>query len=260
MWNLETLTDEQILRCLNTVSSHTFYMLVGDALASKKNLSIVRMADGEKLLMDLCNTGDEPTELITPTGTFNKEWLERYGVSDIPKDTLKNRILQAADDADYFSASLAGIQFPHFNVDEFSPRGIYVDNFFPNHWDETMKINLFKKAGHVLLIHRNTHTADAMQIRAKYVLGVKVTYLKLQHWSEADDVIEKASHIDAPLTLFSAGPASKFIGPAIAKSGNIPKVTLDIGQAMDRWTFLSLMYEADKIRFANKTNVQSVKV
>lgn len=250
MWNLEPLDDSQILRCLNTVSSHTFYMLVGDALSTQKSLSIVRMADGEKKLMKLCD-GD-PTELIKPIGEFTHEWLERYGVSDIPKGILKGRLIEAADNATYFSASLAGIQFPEYNVDEFSPRAVYVDNFFPNAWDETMKIKLFKKAGHVLLIHRNTHTADAMQIRAKYVLGVKVTYIKLEHWSQAQDVIEKASEIDAPLVLFSAGPASKFIGPAIAEGGNIPKVTLDIGQAMDRWTFLSLMEEADKIRFAKK--------
>lgn len=251
MWELTKLSDDQILRCLNTVSSNAFYMLVGDALDSGKNLSIVRMADGEKMLMDLCNEGNSD-DLITPTIEFNADWLKRMGVSDIPKKILKARLLEAAMNATYFSASLSGIQIPKYFVDNFSPRGVYIDNFFPNDWDEEMKINLFKKAGHVLFIHRSTNTADAIQIRAKYVLGVKVTYLKLTHWTEAESVIEKAKAIDAPLTLFSAGPASKIIGPAIATSGNIPKVTLDIGQAADRWTFLNLMKEADRIRFAKK--------
>lgn len=257
MWNLEALSDEQLLRCLNTISPHVFYMIVGNALHTKRSLSVVRMADGEKLLMDLCDRGGDPTAPIAPTLQFPKDWLERFGVSDIPKNVLKNRLIRAANECDYFAASLAGIQFPEFNVDYFSERGVYVDNFFPNNWDETMKINLFKKAGHVLMIHRNTHTADAMQIRAKYALGVKVTYIKLTNWKEAEDVIEKAHKVDAPLVLYSAGPASKIIGPAIASGGNIPKVTLDIGQAMDRWTFVSLMDQAHRLRAeeAAKRNV-----
>jgi hypothetical protein len=223
-------------------------MLVGNALDKKENLSVVRMADGEKLLMDLCNK-DTESEFIEPTEQFSADWLKNFGVSDIPKKLLKERLLLAANKADYFAASLAGIQYPQYNVDNFSPRGYYVDNFFPNQWDETMKQNLFKKAGHVLFIHRNTNTADAMQIRAKYVLGVKVTYLKLTHWSEADEIIEKANKIDAPLVVYSSGPASKIIGPAIATNGNIKKVTLDIGQAADRWTFSNLREEADRIRY-----------
>ncbi len=248
MWELKSLNSNEILRCLNTISSHTFYMLVGNALSRKESLSIVRMADGEKLLLDLCNKNHD-NEFIQPTEQFSAEWLKNFGVSDIPISTLKERLLSAAKNSDYFAASLAGIQFPQYNVDEFSPRGFYVDNFFPNQWDEPMKENLFKKAGHVLFIHRNLHTADAMQIRAKYALNVKVTYLALSHWSQADDVIKKAHKIDAPLVVYSAGPASKIIGPEIAKYGNIPKVTLDIGQAADRWTFSHLREKADKIRF-----------
>jgi hypothetical protein len=103
-----------------------------------------------------------------------------------------------------------------------------------------MKIQLFKTAGHVLFIHRNTSTADAMQIRAKWGLGVKVTYLKLASWRDSESVIEKAKSIDAPLVLFSAGPASKYIGPEISTSGLIPRVTLDIGNVADYWTLTSL--------------------
>ena len=112
-----------------------------------------------------------------------------------------------------------------------------------------MRINLYKKAGHVLFIHKSTHSADAIQIRLKFVLGVKVTYLKLFHWTQAEEVINRASYIDAPLTIFSAGPASKIIGPRIANTGNIPKVTLDIGHASDSFLLPSLREEADRIRY-----------
>ena len=229
MWEPQELTESQIQRCLNTISSNTFYMLVGDALSSGKNLSAIRMADGERMLMDICNSDD--SEYIQPSHEFNEEWLKQFGVSNIPRTVLKDRLVKAATEADYFSPSLSGIVMPLYNVDDFRVQDKYVDNFFPNAWDEEMKIDLFKKAGHVLVIHANTGLADAIQIRARFSLGVKVTYLKLTNWSEAEGVIEKAKNIDAPLTLFSAGPASKYIGNEIAHGGNIPKVALDIGQA-----------------------------
>lgn len=248
MWELQKLTSKQIERCKNTISSNAFYFLVGDALVSGKNLSVVRMGDGERILMDMCNIGDE-NDLISPTELLSKEWLERMGVSDIPKRILKDRILSAAKRCDYFCPSISGINRKDYFVDDFSFRAKYVDNFFLNSWNEEMKIELYKKAGHVLFIHRNTASADALQLRAKYVLDVKVTYLKLTHWSEADSIIKKASEIDAPLTIFSGGSANKILASEISKRGRIPKVVLDIGNTADSFLLPSLKEATDILRY-----------
>ena len=120
-----------------------------------------------------------------------------------------------------------------YDLYDMFPREEYVDNFFPNLWTEDQKETLFRAAGHVLLIHNSRSLADAMQARAKKYFGVKVSYLPLSNWDQANGVVTEAISIAAPLVLFSAGPASKCIGP------RIPGVTLDIGQAAPRWTFVA---------------------
>lgn len=100
-----------------------------------------------------------------------------------------------------------------------------------------MVIDLFKAAGHVLMIHRNVHTADAMQNRAKWFLGVRVTWVKMDKWQDSESVIQQANAVNAPLVLFSSGPAGKYIGPRIANGSSTPKVVLDIGNAMDMFCF-----------------------
>jgi hypothetical protein len=238
MFYLKTLSEEQLKICRNTISSNTFFMIVGDALDSGKNLSVVRMADGEHSFMVAPDSNDP----ASPPPNCDKSWLKKYGCEGITNVELKRRLEKAANECTYFAASVSGIDWKNYEVHSlFKERDRYVDNFFPNAWTEKMKIDLFLKAGHVLFIHCNTATADAMQIRAKWGLGVRVTYLKLCDWRQSEEVIEKASKINAPLTVFSAGPASKYIGPVIAETGSIPKVTLDLGAAAEHWLLSSLI-------------------
>ena len=49
MFEPKALTENQINLCEQTMSSNTFYMLVGNALVNSKPLSVVRMGDGERL-------------------------------------------------------------------------------------------------------------------------------------------------------------------------------------------------------------------
>jgi|SRR5579863_495296 len=243
MWSPQELSPEQIHRCMNTVSAYAFYFIVGDALVSGKNLSCVRMADGEKMLMDICNESD--SEYIEVSPQFDEKWHKQFGIVGIPRKVLKERLMMAATGANYYSPSLSGVTMGNYNVDGFNKQKKYVDNYFAYIWFDELKQQLYQQAKHVCMIHGNPNTANALKSRAKKFLDVEVTWIQLTNWDQADNVIKQARQVDAPLTIFSAGPASKYIGPSIAFSGNIPKVTLDIGQAMDRWTLLSL-YEADK--------------
>jgi hypothetical protein len=230
MYELTQLNDWQINLCENTISSNTFYMLVGDALLRNESLSVVRMGDGEVRLFQDVSDSDG---VIVPTKRHDREWLRKLGLLGIPKRLLKQRMLQAANECTYFAPSISGIWRQDYNNHGLSKRKHYVDNFFVNSWTEEMIVNLFKAAGHVLLIHGSAEPADAMQIRAKKI-GVKVSYLKLTNWEESDTVVGEAHKINAPLVLFSAGPASKYIGAEIGG------VTLDLGNSVDRWTLSSL--------------------
>jgi hypothetical protein len=224
------LTPQQLAICQKTISSNAFLCIVMDALERKADLSVVRAADGEKKLLKHC-AGQ--AGVLEPFGEFTAEWLAKYGCTGIGKGTLATRIIESVTGSTYFAPSISGITMPSYDVyGMFPARDHYVDNFFPNLWNEQQKIDLFKKAGKVLFIHGNRGLADAMQNRAKTYYGVQVSYVQLTKWDQAESVIMEANlHVRAPLTIFSAGPASKLIGPMIAG------VTLDIGAAAVRWTF-----------------------
>jgi hypothetical protein len=208
---------------------------VKDAIAFKKELSVVRMADGEKMLLDQCNQAQYVGTVDPPMG-YEFKWLENMGLSGIRRDELVTRLLGAANGCTYFAPSISGIEDENYNVyDRFPLRAHYVDFFFPDVWSNEQKAELFKIAGHVLLIHGNAHLADSMQLRVQANLGVKVSWLRLLNWTQTQEVISRAAEIDAPLVIFSGGPGGKYIGPKIAKDGN--RVVLDIGHAADRWTF-----------------------
>jgi len=223
MYIPQTLTPSQIERCFNTVSSNAFFLIVADKLVRRESLSVVRMADGEKALFESLNN------------PFDESWNERLGTAGISREQLIENMWRAINYCDFFASSISGVIMNNYFMDNYRPQRRYIDNFFPHAWFESMKVNLYKEAKHVLIIHRNENTANALIRRAEQYLNVKVSYLHLSNWDQAENVVKQANEIDAPLVIFSAGPASKWIGPEIAKQG---KITLDIGQAMDKWTLL----------------------
>lgn len=247
MFDLARLSHEKEEILESTISSNAFYMIVGSALLNRAQLSVVRMADGEHHLMEeILENGRDEKWLREPIKGYDDDWMERMGCAGISRSTLLGRLNEAANECDYFAPSLSGINRLEYSVHEFfRSRSRFVDNFFVNAWTDEMKIKLYKAAGHVLFIHRNPNSARALTLRLKYVLEVKVSYLQLSKWQEAEDVVSKAAAIDAPLVIFSAGPASKIIGPRIARQH---KVTLDLGHASDSWLLEKLHKEALEIQ------------
>lgn len=233
------LSNAQFKLCRRVMSSRAFYAIVKNALESKEALSVVRIGDGEKFLFDLVKDDMYSRDIVVRPG--HEKWLDNLGVTGITQRELYRRLWFASTECDYFAPSVSGLYLDGFNLyDTFPSRDIYVDNFFVNDWVEEMKAVIFRQAGHVLLIHNNANTADSMQLRAQANLQCKVTYLPLSHWSQAESVIAQAGEINAPLVLFSGGPAAKYIGPIISRGGHIPKVVLDLGNAADHWTFSTL--------------------
>jgi len=226
------LSTDQLNYCLHTISPNAFFLMVLHSMERKWGLSVVRAADGERKLLEHCRNFPPETQLF-PFGGLTTEWFKKYGIDGITTGELKRRIEDAVTMCTYFAPSISGIRLPHYNTYYMAPtRLYYVDNFFPNLWSEEQKVELFQKAGRVTFVHGDRKLADAMQKRAKEYYGVAVSYLPLTCWQESEDVIAKANKIASPLTIFSGGPASKYIGPRITG------VTLDIGAAAYRWSFL----------------------
>jgi hypothetical protein len=214
------------------MSSRAFFPIVKAAVVNRRPLSCVRFGDGEKWLFDNAPRGPE---ILTRVGY--EDWLEPLGITGIPGEVLQERLQVAAIECDFFAPSVTGLYREDYNLyDIFPERPVYIDNFFVNDWTDIMKEELIRAAGHVLVIHHNTTTADSMQLRVQANLDTKVSFIKLSNWTQTDYVIRKAANINAPLVLFSGGPAGKYIGHRISRGGHIPKVALDIGNGMDHWT------------------------
>jgi len=224
--SLSTLDAQQLSLCESTISSNTFYYIVGHHLSSKSGLSVVRMGDGEKSILADANKKN-PSMTVN---TFNEKWLINMGCLGISFGEIKSRIIRAGNECDWFAPSISGISDSRFNLyDYFKKRDTYVDNFFVNQWTSEMIANLYDIAGDVLLIHRNVAFADMFQKRLPYT---KLQFLKLSSWEETEGVIEAAKKKSSQLVLFSAGCAGKYISNAIAQSG---KVVLDLGNSAERW-------------------------
>lgn len=270
------LSPEQQRLCLKTISSSSLFYLALDALKKHKGFSIVRMADGEKHLYDLILSNSPETHLLPDIkggtkwlaearqaacnrdGVCTEKWLKNMGLYDITLGELQSRMDYAAINATFFAPSPSGLVNPEYNVYDYWPeRSLYAEHFFNCIWPNEWKEKLYREAEHVLCIHGNVGTADSMQLRVQANLNVKVSFIKLNNWTQTKGVIEKAKTCTAPLVVFSGGPSGKMIGPALAEAG---KVVLDIGNNMDRWTLSHLPINRDAAnqfhREWTKTNKQ----
>ena len=236
---LTTLSEHKKFLANRYLSAYAFYYLVGDALAERTPISVVRMGDGEREIMEevtwKCSVGFGDN-LVT---VRDAEWRQRLGFDGISCDEALKRLTEAADTCTHFAPSVSGLAMPEFDLSPyFAPRAQLLDNFYVNIWNTEYKVRLYKAAQNILFIHRSRGAADALQIRCKNKLGVRVSYLELSNWHQTEDVIEQAiANTDARLVLFAGGPASKYLSPRIAASN---KVVLDIGNTTDYWLLADL--------------------
>lgn len=229
--SVKQLTLDQRDRCKDTISPYAFYMIVADALVRGLQLSVVRMGDGERMLLEHAKEGNVDEE-IKPFGPLNEAWMRRQGCLGIRKRELIRRLFLAATHSTYFAPNVMGVHSPEWDLSQhFLPRRRYVDNWFVRIWNDEMTANLYRAAGRVLFIHGNDEARLAFYATGVR-LGFDVLTLKHSSWEQSEDVIKVASNANAPLVIFSAGPAAKHIGVEIARSG---KVVLDVGNAAGSW-------------------------
>jgi len=230
----KVLSTEKYRIAHSYISPNAFFALVGDALISGHSLSVVRMGDGEAHI--LRHTAQAAPDALCDV--YDVDWRKRMGIEGITNQELRRRILDAGNNVDYFAPSVSGLTRSAYDLYEFfEPRTHYVDNFFVNVWTDEMKAELFKAAGRVLLLHANRGLADAMQIRARDKLGVKVEYLELNSWTQTERVLKQGILSEAKLVVFAGGPASKYLATDLASCGAAPRVVLDLGNTTDKWTF-----------------------
>lgn len=230
------LNQHQRELAYRTMSAYAFFYLIGDALANNKPLSVVRMGDGERTILDLCIaaalTGDADKEI----DVYDQAKRKTMGIDGLTYNSLYRRLLQAGNECTYFAPSVSGLTQEAYALHKyFNQRETYVDNFFVNIWDYDLKATLYKAAGSILFIHRNPNTAASIQRQCKERFSIDVEFIQMEKWQQSEEVIEQARTSSARLVLFAAGPASKYIASEIVHGTN--KIALDLGNTVDAWTF-----------------------
>lgn len=217
-----------------TLSAWAFYYMAGDALLNKKSISTVRMGDGERKLMQACEQAALAGRSHEVVNEYDEAWRIRMGIEGITYGVLYQRLRRAGNECSHFAPNISGVTQPFYSVHEmFDDRAEYLDNFFVNIWTQQAQAELYKAAGSILFLHANRGLADAFQRRTKDLLDVKLRYIELNDWRQAQRVIEQSIADPAPLVLFSGGPSLKFISPVIA--AHAKKVVLDLGNSADQW-------------------------
>lgn len=230
IFNIRKLSRAEKDLCLKTVSSKAIFAMVGDAISERKSISIVRMGDGERRILEA-----DGTKPFIEFEQKHENWNKRMGIEGIPINILKQRILDAGNTCTYFAPSVSGISFPHYNLyPYFNVRPFYFDNFFVNDWTFAMIQMLFEASEGIFIIHREFEEI-IQNFKKNYNLSnKKIEGTQKNSWNDNESVIEAARNSGMQLILFSAGPSGKIIGPEIAKFDN--KIVLDVGNTLIPWS------------------------
>ena len=224
------LSPEKYALASRTVSPLAFYYVVAHHLAMKLPLSVVRMGDGEAILLREQQEKNWPEDKAIDL--FDDQWLLRMGMVGLTYRELQRRLQKAFAECDWFAPSVTGLVSSGFDVAQYfaiATKARIVDNFFVNRWTSEQITHLFEISSGILLIHSNPALADAMQKRHT---RFKMQYLKLDSWIDTQTVISLAKEYPHQLVLYSGGCGGKHIGPVLAKTG---KVCIDVGNSMERF-------------------------
>lgn len=218
----ETQTIDHLGQPIEVITSTGILDAAIAALANREPLSVVRMSDGERKILDWCH-GHPPN---SPMLEFNDSWRKRYGVDGINCRDMQSRLEFAAKDCTYFAADGG----EEFFLKYFAKREPFAEIYFPHRWTREQRKKLLAAAGTVAVVNRDLEVANAITcskfspLTAFQKLNTFFGYLP--DWTRSNECIRAIAKDSAPLVLVSAGPASKFIIPEIAKQG---KVVLDMG-------------------------------
>lgn len=228
-----------------TISSKAFYHTVLNAVVNKRQLSVVRMGDGERKLFIDCEVAISNFKSEYVVDSFDLPWRMRMGIEGLTYQQLLGLMQTAINGCEFYGPNVNGLLKPEFSLypwyKVYGTGQPLVDNFFVNEWTLDQRSALLQAAGQVLVLHSNPVTATTFAKRARAYLDVGIRHIPISRWTQATDAVAACSLWTYPLVLVSAGPGSKWIIPEIAKQG---KVVIDIGNAMDHWLLYEL-YQAN---------------
>ncbi len=227
--SIQQLNQEQKDICLKTISSKATFALVGDAIARKEGLSIVRVGDGEAKILEWPR--DKPFDAFNDR---EATWNSRLGIDGLDVAAIQKNILEAGNTCTYFAPSVSGISMGTYNLYHyFDPRPYYLDNFFVNQWTGDMVKMLLEASGGAFIVHKEAGALVENFCKHYNLPASMFGTFEKRSWRDNEEAVEAAINSPHQLVLFSAGPAGKIIAPHIARAG---KVALDVGNTLPSWS------------------------
>lgn len=218
------LSEDKRSIALSTISSNSFYYVILDHILKNIPMSVVRMGDGERLILEDYKNGSNSLK-----NRFNDEWINRMGLVDIDIEYLANSLIRAANTCTYFAPNINGLVKDNFYLYEyFNKRDIYIDNFFVNYFSQGRINLLYREAKTVAILNRNDDILHSFLEKS----DTQITYLpfKITNWNQYQEVAEQVIKSKAKLVLVSG---YKELCPYISTNGST--ICLDIGNSMEQW-------------------------
>ncbi len=220
---LTAISDDKIREAHQFLSTDALFVLVGNALRRKHRLSVIRMGDGEKSIIEFSH-GAPARHFLLDAG-----WLTEYGLVGADLSLVGNSLMWAADHADYLCPNPAGLIYPAYDiVPLLAKRAQYGEGLFAHTWAYMGRVNeLMKYDGGILVVCRGAaHIADALSSKFR----VSVTSVEHATWQDHLPALRAIGDSPAHLVLVSAGPAGKELIVEAAERYN--KVVIDTGSAL----------------------------
>jgi|SRR3990167_1246213 len=219
---IQEYSIEKIALAKKMISSDAFYIIVCDALARKLPLSVVRMNDGERMIMEVAR-GRNPSHFLT-----DDNWLKEYGLYGADLKKVGEDLFTAANNSDYFAQFISGWFLPGFDVISLiNQRDIYVDGFYPYLWKNADRHKELLKFDGIAVVCRNSN-----QMAEKLLIGygAKAIPIEYNSWKDYDSAMKQIGECDAHLILCSTGASGKLLN--VEASKRYGKVCVDVGSAM----------------------------
>jgi hypothetical protein len=208
------------------LSTDALLIHVCDSLARRTKLSLVRMGDGEASIIKHLKGKAHGKYL------FNPEWLKEYGLVGADLKLIANKLIFAAQFADFYCPNISGLVYDKYEIISLTPpRDYYCEGLYAHTWlymgrvEELMKYN-----GGIGVVCRNSNEV-ADRLFMKYGrMDIEAT--DYDSWLDYDVAMDFVGQMKAHLILVSAGPSGKFFCVEAAKKFN--KVVIDTGSALIR--------------------------
>jgi hypothetical protein len=220
---IQPYSDDTLLQARKYLSSDALFLMVCSALARHTPLSVIRMGDGEKAIVDFAD-GRRPARDFL----LKQSWQEEYGLVDANYRQVGADLLYASAYADILCLNTAGLYLPQYAIQQrVAARPFYGEGLFAHSWAYMGRIwHLMKYTGDIVVVCRNA-------AKVSHDMAVKFSrpflYAEYGCWKDYPIVIDAIRYAKPGLVLVSGGPSGKKLCVDMARFG---MVALDTGSAM----------------------------